>query len=119
MLDSNGLVSLDTDSLQITELNTSIQSIPQDSDWIASNGMLWFECGIPSNGYELCVSDGENAWLHSDHVAGMESSNPSKFALVGDEVILLIDDPTQGGQLAQITDTGIGVSYTHLRAHET
>ena len=113
VFDSNGLVSLDTDSLQISELNTSIQSIPQDSDWIVSNGMLWFECGIPSSGFELCVSDGENAWLHSDHVAGMQSSSPSKFALVGEEVILLIDDPMQGGQLAQITDTGIEILWDH------
>ena len=113
MFDSNGLVSLDTNSLQVSELNTSIQSIPQDSEWVASNGMLWFECGIPSSGFELCASDGENAWLHSDHVAGMESSSPSKFALVGDEVILLIDDPTQGGQLAQITDTGLEILWDH------
>ena len=113
VFDSNGLVSLDTNSLQITELNTSIQSIPQDSDWIVSNGLLWFECGIPSNGYELCVSDGENAWLHFDHVAGMESSSPNNFAVVGDEVILLIDDPHQGGQLARITDTGLEILWDH------
>lgn len=113
VFDSNGLVSLDINSLQITELNTSIQSIPQDSDWIVNDELLWFECGIPSNGYELCVSDGENAWLHSDHVAGMESSSPAKFALVGDEVILLIEDPTQGGQLARITDTGLEMLWDH------
>ena len=37
IVDSNGLVSLDINSLQITELNTSIQSIPQDSDWIVND----------------------------------------------------------------------------------
>ena len=113
VFDSNGLVSLDINSLQITELNTSIQSIPQDSDWIVNDELLWFECGIPSNGYELCVSDGENAWLHSDHVVGMESSSPGKFALIGDEIILLIEDPTQGGQLARITDTGVEMLWDH------
>ena len=113
VFDSNGLVSLDINSLQITELNTSIQSIPQDSDWIVNDELLWFECGIPSNGYELCVSDGENAWLHSDHVVGMESSSPGKFALIGDEIILLIEDPTQGGQLARITDTGLEMLWDH------
>ena len=70
VFDSDGLISININSLQITELNTSIQSIPQDSVWIVNEELLWFECGIPSNGYELCVSDGENAWLHSDHVAG-------------------------------------------------
>ena len=113
VFDSNGLFSLDTNSLLISELNTSIQSIPQDSDWIVSEGVLWFECGIPSNGYELCASDGENAWLHSDHVAGMESSSPGKFALIGNEVILLIEDPTQGGQLARITDIGLEILWDH------
>ena len=113
VFDSNGLVSLDINSLQITELNNSIQSIPQDSDWIVNDELLWFECGIPSNGYELCVSDGENAWLHSDHVVGMESSSPGKFALIGDEIILLIEDPTQGGQLARITDTGLEMLWDH------
>ena len=113
VFDSNGLFSLDTNSLLISELNTSIQSIPQDSDWIVNEGVLWFECGIPSNGYELCASDGENAWLHSDHVAGMESSSPGKFALIGNEVILLIEDPTQGGQLARITDNGLEILWDH------
>jgi len=113
VFDSNGLFSLDTNSLLITELNTSIQSIPQDSDWIVNEGVLWFECGVPSNGYELCASDGENAWLHSDHVAGMESSSPGKFALIGNEVILLIEDPTQGGQLARITDIGLEILWDH------
>ena len=113
VFDSNGLFSLDTNSLLISELNTSIQSIPQDSDWIVNEGMLWFECGVPSNGYELCASDGENAWLHSDHVAGMESSSPGKFALIGNEVILLIEDPTQGGQLARISDNGLEILWDH------
>ena len=43
----------------------------------------------------------------------MESSSPSNFALVGDEVILLIEDPTDGGQLAMITDTGLEMLWDH------
>ena len=43
----------------------------------------------------------------------MESSSPSNFALVGDEVILLIEDPTDGGQLARITDTGLEMLWDH------
>jgi len=113
VFDSDGLVSFSTNSLQIVELNSSIQSIPQDSDWIVNQGLLWFECGIPAYGFELCVSNGESAWLHSDYVVGMESSSPNNFALVGDEVILLIEDPIQGGQLAKIADSGLEILWDH------
>ena len=113
VFDSEGLMSFNTSSLQLSELNSSIQTIAQDSDWITDTERLWFECGVPSTGFELCTSDGENAWLHSDHIAGMESSNPSHFELIDDEVILLIEDPIQGGQLAHITDEGLEILWDH------
>ena len=82
--DSQGVYSYDTVNLTLTEMNSSIQNIGSSTNWILSNGKIWFQCGIPGLGYELCVSDGVNAWLHSDYAIGMDSSSPKHFAMVGE-----------------------------------
>lgn len=113
LFDSDGLYAFNMSSLSLSELNSTIQNIAQDSDWIIHNHTLWFTCGIPTVGYELCASNGEDAWLHSDHIAGMDSSNPSHLAVVGNELITLIEDPAQGGQLHLITENGLELLWDH------
>ena len=74
IFDSDGLVSFNTTSLTLSEMNTSIVNL--NPAYIVKDEMMFFQCGIPSIGYELCVSDGDNAWLHSDYATGMDSSTP-------------------------------------------
>ncbi len=113
VFDSNGLFAFDISSSTLSELNSSISNIPQDSDFIVYENKIWFQCGIVSVGYELCASDGSDAWLHSDHVQGMESSNPNHFTIIGENLVMLIDDPTHGGQLVMLTDDGLEILWDH------
>lgn len=113
VFDSDGLYSFDPDLSTLTELNSSLQNVGQSTGGVIHDGKLWFDCGVPSFGYELCVSDGENAWLHSDHIPGMDSSNPSNLAVIGDKLVAIIDDPLEGGQLHQITENGLELIWDH------
>ena len=113
VFDSDGLYSFNTSSLILSEMNSTIQNIAQDADWVVHNGLLWFTCGIPTIGYELCASDGEDAWLHFDHISGMDSSNPSHLAIVGNNLLTLINDPVEGGQLHLVTELGLELLWDH------
>ena len=106
VFDSNGLFAFDISSSTASELNSSISNIPQDSDFIVYESKIWFQCGIVGIGYELCISDGNDAWLHSDHVQGMDSSHPDHLTIVGENLVMLIDDPTHGGQLVILSEDG-------------
>ena len=113
LFDSGGLFAFNTSSLILSQLNTSITNIPQNSDWIYHQDKLWFQCGIPGIGYELCVSDGIDAWLHSDFVPGMDSSNPEHLAIIGDNLVTIIDDPIQGGQLVIVNNQDMELLWDH------
>ena len=113
VFDSETVMALNTSSMVISQLNTSISDIPQTSNNILHDGKLWFQCGVPSHGFELCVSDGSDAWLHTDYVAGMESSNPNQFAIIDGTLICLTDDPIQGGQLTVVNDEGMELLWDH------
>ena len=113
LFDSSGLFAFNTSSLTLSHLNTSITNIPQNSDWIYHQDKLWFQCGIPGIGYELCASDGKDAWLHYDFVPGMDSSNPEHLTLIGDNLVAIIDDQIQGGQLVIINDQDMELLWDH------
>ena len=112
VFDSGGLFSYNTSTHILTEMNTSILSVGSDDSWIIYQDRIWFQCGIPQFGFELCVSDGLSAWLHSDFASGMDSSYPEHFARLGDEIIALFDHPSQGGQLVKITE-GVEVLWDY------
>ena len=105
VFDSLGLQSFSLTTMSLSEMNASLANI--NSNYIVVNDKLFFQCGIPSLGYELCVSDGMNAWLHFDYAEGMDSSYPKHFAVVKDRIIGLVDHPTEGGQLVEINDDGM------------
>ena len=105
VFDSDGLVSFNTTSLVLSEMNTSIVNL--NSQYIVKDDMLFFQCGIASLGYELCVSNGDDAWLHSDYALGMDSSTPQHFTIVDDRLVGLVDHPTEGGQLVEIRNEGM------------
>ena len=113
VFDSQGVYSYDTVNLTLTEMNSSIQNIGSSTNWILSNGKIWFQCGIPGLGYELCVSDGVNAWLHSDYAIGMDSSSPKHFAMVGEKILALVDHPSEGGQLVEISEEGVNLLWDY------
>ena len=113
LFDSNGLYSFNTTSLSISNLNSTIQDAGVSTGGILHDGNLWFGCGIPSLGYELCVSDGERAWIHSDHVLGMASSSPSHLAVVEDNLLVIISDPNEGGQLHLVDENGLTLLWDH------
>ena len=113
VFDSNGLFAFDISSSTASELNSSISNIPQDSDFIVHENKIWFQCGIVGIGYELCVSDGNDAWLYSDHVQGMDSSHPDHLTIVGENLVMLIDDPTYGGQLVMLGEDSLDILWDH------
>tara|TARA_B110001452_G_scaffold224729_1_gene198419 strand:+ start:2248 stop:3942 length:1695 start_codon:yes stop_codon:yes gene_type:complete len=113
LFDSNGLYSFNTTSLSISELNSTIQDVGVSTGGVLHENKLWFSCGIPSSGYELCASDGESAWIHSDHVSGMASSSPSHLAIVGDFLLAIITDPNEGGQLHLVDQQGMTLLWDH------
>ena len=112
VFDSGGLFSYNTSTHILTEMNTSILSVGSDDSWIIYQDRIWFQCGIPQFGFELCESDGLSAWLYSDFASGMDSSYPEHFARLGDEIIALFDHPSQGGQLVKITE-GVEVLWDY------
>ena len=105
VFDSDGLYSFNTTSLVLIEMNSSIVNLNQN--YIVKDNKLFFQCGIPSLGYELCVSDGNDAWLHSDYATGMDSSTPQHFTLIDDRLVGLVDHPTHGGQLVEFSEEGV------------
>lgn len=105
IFDSDGLVSFNTTSLTLSEMNTSIVNL--NPAYIVKDEMMFFQCGIPSIGYELCVSDGDNAWLHSDYATGMDSSTPQHLTIIDERLVGLVNHPTEGGQLVEIVDGGM------------
>ncbi|MGB2236106.1 MAG: collagen-like triple helix repeat-containing protein, partial [Candidatus Poseidoniaceae archaeon] len=105
VFDSDGLVSFNTTSLILSEMNTSIVNL--NSQYIVKDGMLFFQCGIPSLGYELCTSNGDDAWLHSDYASGMDSSTPQHFTIIDNRLVGIVDHPTEGGQLVEVRDEGM------------
>ncbi|GIR66775.1 MAG: hypothetical protein CM15mP71_0010 [Candidatus Poseidoniales archaeon] len=111
VFDSGGLVSFNTTSLVLSEMNTSIANL--NSQYIVKDDMLFFQCGIPSLGYELCVCNGDDAWLHSDYALGMDSSTPQHFTIVDNRLIGLVDHPTEGGQLVEIRDEGMVLLWNY------
>ena len=113
LFDSNGLYSFNTTSLSTSELNSTIQDVGVSTGGVLHENKLWFSCGIPSSGYELCASDGENAWIHSDHVSGMASSSPSHLAIVGDSLLVIITDPNEGGQLHLVDENVLTLLWDH------
>jgi hypothetical protein len=82
---------------------------------VAHNGLFWFDCGIPAYGYELCVTDGISAWLHTDYANGMESSHPTHLSIVGDNLLTLVDDPIEGGELHLVTSSGLELLWDHAQ----
>ena len=113
LFDSNGLFSFNTTSSSISELNSTLQDVGVATGGVLHEGKLWFDCGAPSSGYELCVSDGDNAWVHSDHISGMASSSPSHLALVEGNLLAIITDPIDGGQLHLVDENGLTLLWDH------
>ena len=112
VFDSGGLVAFNTLTSTLIELNSSLQSVGQ-STHILHQGELWFDCGHPSTGYELCVSDGESAWVHSDHVPGMTSSSPSNLATLESSLLVTASHPTEGGQLYLVEENELTLLWDH------
>jgi hypothetical protein len=113
LFDSDGLFSFNTTSSSISELNSTLQDVGVATGGVSHEGKLWFDCGVPSSGYELCVSDGDNAWMHSDHISGMASSSPSHLAIVGGDLLAMITDPIDGGQLHLVDGNGLTLLWDH------
>jgi len=113
LFDSDGLFSFNTTSSSISELNSTLQDVGVTTGGVLHEGKLWFDCGVPSSGYELCVSDGDNAWMHSDHISGMASSSPSHLAIVGGDLLAIITDPIDGGQLHLVDENGLTLLWDH------
>jgi hypothetical protein len=113
LFDSGGLFAFNTSSSSLFQLNSSLQDVGDTAGSIVFDGNLWFDCGVPSAGYELCSSNGEDAWLHSDHIAGMASSNPSHLAIVGENLVTIITDPMDGGQLHLVAENGLIQLWDH------
>ena len=109
VFDSNGLFSFNTASMILSEMNTSITNV--NPHYVANGDELFFQCGIPSLGYELCLTDGDDAWLHSDYAIGMDSSSPEHLTLVGDRLVAIFHHPTEGGQLVEINEEGTNLLW--------
>jgi hypothetical protein len=113
LFDSGGLFAFNTTSSTLVQPNSTLQEVGASTGAIVFEGKLWFDCGVPSIGYELCLSDGESAWLHSDHISGMGSASPSHLAIIGDNLVTLITDPNDGGQLHLVGDEGLILLWDH------
>ena len=113
LFDSIDLVSFNTSSLTLSIVNSSIQNPGTYSNSVVHEEKLWFSCGISGAGYELCVSDGENAWLHSDYAPGIDSSNPSQMTVIGNDLVMIVNHPQEGGQLVKVSDGGFELLWDH------
>ena len=113
LFNSGGLFSYDPVNSSLSELNSSLQNVGEGVDAVNHDGMLWFDCGIPEYGFELCASNGYDAWLHSDFATGISSSNPSHLALIGDNLLTLVNDPIEGGQLHLVSVDGLQLLWDH------
>ena len=112
VFDSGELVAFNTSTSTMIELNSSLQNVGQSTHTL-HQGKLWFDCGHPSSGYELCVSDGESAWVHSDHVPGMASSSPSNLATLDSSLLVTASHPTEGGQLYLVEENELTLLWDH------
>ena len=112
VFDSGELVAFNTSTSTMIELNSSLQNVGQSTHTV-HQGKLWFDCGHPSTGYELCVSDGESAWVHSDHVSGMASSSPSNLASLESNLLVTASHPVEGGQLYLVEENELILLWDH------
>ena len=113
VFDSGGIVSYNTSSSSLQELNSTIQLAGTGSDWIIFQDKIWFPCAVASIGFELCVSDGLESWLHFDYNPGVSSSNPTNFAILQDNLVMLVEQSSEGGQLAVVTENSIELLWDH------
>ena len=115
VFDSGGLMAFIPSNSSLVELNSTIQEVGENTGIVAHGGLFWFDCGIPAYGYELCVTDGISAWLHTDYADGMESSHPTHLSIVGDNLLILVDDPIEGGELHLVTSSGLELLWDHAQ----
>lgn len=115
VFDSGGLMAFIPSNLNLVELNSTIQEVGENTGMIAHSGLFWFDCGIPAYGYELCATDGISAWLHTDYANGMESSHPTHLSIVGNNLLTLVDDPIEGGELHLVTGSGLELLWDHAQ----
>ena len=113
VFDSGNLFAFIPSSSTLVELNSTIQEVGRNTGIVAHGGLYWFDCGIPAHGYELCATDGLTAWLHTDYATGMSSSNPSHLTVVGDNLLTLVSDPSEGGELHLVTTSGLELLWDH------
>ena len=113
VFDSGGLMAFIPSNLSLVELNSTIQGVGENTGIVSHDGLYWFDCGVPAYGYELCVTDGISAWLHTDYAIGMESSQPSHLSIVGDNLLTLVNDPVNGGELHLVTSSGLELLWDH------
>ena len=113
VFDSGNLFAFIPSSSTLVELNSTIQEVGENTGIIAYDGLYWFDCGIPAYGYELCATDGLTAWLHTDYATGMDSSHPSHLTVVGDNLLTLVSDPSEGGELHLVTTSGLELLWDH------
>jgi len=113
IFDSGNLVAFVPSNASLMQLNSTIQEAGSNTGIVAHNGLYWFDCGIPSYGYELCATDGISAWLHTDYATGMDSSYPSHLSIVGDNLLTIVNDPVEGGELHLVTSSGLELLWDH------
>ena len=64
-----------------------------------------------SFGYELCRSDGNEAWLFQDIATGMDSSYPNHLTLIDNQIIMIADDVAEGGQIYVVDSDSASLSF--------
>tara|TARA_B100000941_G_scaffold51347_1_gene32754 strand:- start:5601 stop:6155 length:555 start_codon:yes stop_codon:yes gene_type:complete len=113
VFDDSGIFSFNTSLLTLNSLNTSINDPGLYSNSVIFDDTVWFSCGVSGYGYEICASDGNHAWMHTDFASGMSSSSPSKFTVYEDNLFVIVDTFQDGGQLVEITEYGIDILWDH------
>jgi len=113
VFDDSGIFSFNTSLLTLSSLNTSIIDAGLYSNSVIFDDKVWFSCGVSGYGYEICASDGNHAWMHTDFASGMSSSSPSKFTVYEDNLFVIVDTFLDGGQLVGITEYGIDILWDH------
>ena len=119
VFDDSDIYSFNPNSLTLTVLNSTITEVSTDSEFTIFDDKIWFDCGIAGVGYELCISDGVDAWLHVDYNPGMASSSPANFVVVKENLLLILETVTEGSQLALVTDTGFEILWDHSTSSHT